>query len=128
MRTRSTAAAALALAALLIAGPSPASSQGSDAPTPEPLEITTGLLARLAIVYPTITGLAADAEHEIAAAETDAVARGIQEAAEERIVAVLAEVDLTAAEYVAAIRTLNADERLRARFRRMLDAAEAGGR
>jgi hypothetical protein len=119
--------AAVALAALLVSGlTSTAAAQTNGAPVEDPIEITTGLLERLAAVYPVVSAIAADAEPRIAAAETEAVARAIQETTEDQIIAVLEEVELTAAEYVSAIRRLNADPALRDRFVRMLAAAEAG--
>jgi hypothetical protein len=136
-----TMTAALVLAAVSILGmapPAAAQSNGAAA-TERGTEIMTnrsatsghGLLNRLAVVYPLVTAIAAEAEPRIAEAETEAVARAIRDRTELEIIAVLAEVGLTAAEYVAAITELNEDDVLRARFRKMLEEAEAapaGGR
>jgi hypothetical protein len=84
--------------------------------------VTTEVLERLVSVYPLVVAIADDAKPRIADAETDAVARAIEELAKNRIEAVLEGADLTPAQYMATVRVLNADEELRAEFQRMLYA------
>jgi hypothetical protein len=89
---------------------------------PDEIEVTTGVLERLVTVYPLVVAIAEDAEPRIANAETEAVARAIEELARDRIATVLMRVDFTPAQYMATVRVLNSDAGLRARFQELLRA------
>lgn len=122
---RATGALALGVALLATLG-SPAAAQDRAVET-ETMEITAEVLDRLADVYPVVIAIAEDARPRIEQAETEPVARAIEELAQDRIEAVLKEADFTPAQYLAVVRLLNANEELRSAFQQRLDARWADG-
>jgi hypothetical protein len=123
--TRTMTAAALALTALTLpALAAPAVAQGTAANEPrEIFEVNQEVLKRLATVYPLVIAVAEDARPRMDGAETEAVARAIEELARDRIEAILESAEFTAEQYMAVVRVLNANEALRDDFQRYLDEA-----
>jgi hypothetical protein len=99
------------------------SAQEVQVPEQEPIEVTTELLERFVAVYPEVMVIAEATQAEMIAAETPDQAEAIQSAAQERILAALAEGEVSPQEYEAVVARLNEDEELRAEFQRMLEAA-----
>jgi hypothetical protein len=125
--TRTLTATALAFTALILpAVASPAVAQGAPAAEAhEIFEVNQEVLKRLATVYPLVIAIAEEAKPRMDEAETEAVARAIEELARDRIEAILEAVEFTPQQYMAVVRVLNNNEALRDDFQRYLDEAWA---
>lgn len=93
----------------------------------EPIEVTDELLERFVGVYPAVVSVAQAAQAELAAVETAEEAQAIQADAQERVVDILEEGEVTPAEYEAVVARLNDDPVLMAQFEEMLEQEREGG-
>lgn len=93
----------------------------------EPIEVTDELLERFVGVYPGVVSVAQAAQAELAAVETAEEAQAIQADAQERVVEILEEGEVTPAEYEAVVARLNDDPVLMEEFEEMLEEKQEGG-
>jgi len=90
----------------------------------EQVEVTDELLERFVDVYPQVLEASQRAQAELATATDPEAAQAIQARAEETIMTVLDEEEMSPAEYQAVVSTLRDDEELRERFMSMLEEAQ----
>lgn len=110
---------------LLVAGVGMATATGASAQQPEahdhdPIEITEELLERFVKVYPSVMGVAQEAQMAMSTVETAEEAQAIQTEAQQQITMVLAEAEVTVQQYEAVVMHLNEDEEMRGKFEQML--------
>lgn len=106
--------------------------QDPQAPAPPPavqeqvqqVEVTEELLERFVDVYPHVLEASQQAQAELAATTDSEQAQAIQARAEETIMAVLDEEEMSPVEYRAVLMALRDDEELRESFTRMLEEAQ----
>ena len=128
MLSRSFIPAALTVAIALSCNADALMGQQPPAPSQPPaaqqqVEVTDELLERFVTVYPRVLEASQQAQAELATADDPAQAQAIQARAEDTIMAVLAEEEMSTAEYQTVVYVLRDDEALRARFMQMLQAA-----
>jgi hypothetical protein len=119
----------LTLAIALPAGADCVQAQDPQAPAQPPaaeeqVEVTEELLERFVDVYPQVLEASQQAQAELATTTDPEQAQAIQARAEDTIMTVLEEEEMSPAEYQAVVYALRDDEELRERFMVMLQEAQ----
>jgi hypothetical protein len=119
----------LTFAIALPAGTDAIQAQDPQAPAQAPaaqeqVEVTEELLERFVDVYPQVLEASQKAQAELATTTDPEQAQAIQARAEETIMTVLEEEEMSTAEYQAVVYALRDDDELRERFMVMLQEAQ----
>ncbi len=120
MRTKLLGLTLTAVFGLAVAMPDSAVAQEAP-PQQEPVEVTDELLERVVTIYPTVVEISREAQTELSETEDQGEARQIRAEANERIMGALEEADLTARQYDAVVRAVEADPERTAQFRALME-------